>query len=309
MKQRLTVLILGLISLISLPLYSQESLGHLEMEKEILDLKYLPLLAKTDSERISAGFKIQDLLMEGLKSEASFQYPFDSLKYSTIAIASDDKTPLRIFTYNAILSTGKFVHFGVIQYKQKKSITTFSLLDSSENLPKNADEEAMPSEQWIGALYYQIKPFKFNKKQLYLVFGFDGHNLSSNRSILDVLYFEENEPVFGFPLFRSGDEDPTPENRVIFEYHKSAKMVLRYQPEVDMIILDHLEPAYERVKGNYSYYIPTGDYEGYAKEGKTWVKKQVNEMPFAEDPKKIDVKKLPKPTAEELKMNPGLTPE
>jgi len=308
-KHLLTFLFWGIFFLFPSTSVAQDALNYLDMEKEILEIKYQPLLAKTDKERIDAGFRIQDLLLEGLKSPASFVYPFDSLKYSTIAIAGDESSPLRLFTYNAILSTGKFVHFGVIQYKVKKNIVTYSLLDTSENLPKNADEEALPSEQWIGALYYQIKPFKFNKKQLYLVFGFDGHNLSSNRSILDVLYFEENEPVFGFPLFRSGDEDPTPENRVIFEYHKSAKMVLRYQPEVDMIILDHLEPAYERVKGNYSYYIPTGDYEGYAKEGKTWVKKQVNEMPFAEDPKKIDVKKLPKPGPEDLKINIGTIPE
>jgi hypothetical protein len=125
--------------------------------------------------------------------------------------------------------------------------------------------------------------------------GFDGHNSNSNRSFLDVLYFEDGEPLFGFPLFRDNEEDPSSSNRVVFEYHKSAQMVLRYQPEEKIIVLDHLGPAYEKVRGNKAYYIPTGDYDGYPLTGKSLIKKSLTTMAFAQDPKPLDPKLLPLP--------------
>jgi hypothetical protein len=140
-----------------------------------------------------------------------------------------------------------------------------------------------------------MQPYKFQGKTLYLLMGFDGHNASSNRSILDVLYFEDGEPLFGYPLFRDNEEDPSSSNRVVFEYHKSAQMVLRYQPEEKIIVLDHLGPAYDKVRGNKAYYIHTGDYEGYPLNGKSLIRKPLTTMSFAQEPKPLDPRLLPLP--------------
>ena len=275
--------------------FCQEFIAPQTLEKNILAINLKPLSATTDAERIKASIEIQDQLLEGLLNPLSFTYPFDSLKYTTIAIASHKDVDCRIFTYNAILLNGKFMHFGVIQRKIKKQMRTFILMDTTENIAKDAEEETYTLAKWPGALYYQMQPYKYDGKNLVLLMGFDGHNNQSNRSFLDVLYFEDGEPLFGYPLFRDGDDDPSASNRVVFEYHKSAQMVLRYQPEDKVIVLDHLGPAYEKVRGNKAYYIPTGDYDGYPLNGKTLVKKTMTLMNFAQDPKPLDPKTLALP--------------
>ncbi len=282
-------------------LNGQDFIAPADLEKKILQFNLKPLAAPSDSERIKASYEIQDLLLEGLLNPASFNYPFDSLKFSTIPVAQHKDANVRIFSYNAILLNGKFMHFGVIQQRIKKQVRTFLLLDTSENLAKDCEDETYTINKWPGALYYQLQPYKFQGKVLYLLMGFDGHNASSNRSILDVLYFEDGEPLFGYPLFRDNAEDPSSSNRVVFEYHKSAQMVLRYQPEEKIIVLDHLGPAYDKVKGNKAYYIPTGDYEGYPLTGKSLIRKPLTTMSFAQEPKPLDPRLLPLP--EDLQPN------
>ncbi len=296
MVRFLSIAVFFLISIIfPSDLKAQDFLAPIDLEKTILKINLKPLAAPSDSERIKASYEIQDLLLEGLLNPLSFGYPFDSLRYSTIAIASHKDADARIFSFNTILLNGKFMHFGVIQQRIKKQVRTFILLDTAENLPKDCEDETYTLNKWPGALYYQMQPYKFQGKNLMLLMGFDGHNSNSNRSILDVLYFEDGEPVFGFPLFRDNEEDPSSSNRVVFEYHKSAQMVLRYQPEDKVIVLDHLGPAYEKVRGNKAYYIPTGDYDGYPLTGKSLIKKSLTTMAFAQDPKPLDPKLLPIP--------------
>lgn len=287
--------LIGLFFSVNTCFAQEEIVSPQTLEKNILKINLKPLSASTDAERIKASLDIQDQLLEGLLNPISFNYPFDSLKYSTIAIASQKDADCRIFTYNAILLNGKFMHFGVIQRKIKKQIRTFLLIDTLETIAKDAEDETYTLAKWPGALYYQMQPYKFEGKNLILLFGFDGHNSQSNRSFLDVLYFEDGEPLFGYPLFRDGAEDPSASNRLVFEYHKSAQMVLRYQPEDKVIVLDHLGPAYEKVRGNKAYYIPTGDYDGYPLNGKTLVKKIMTSMNFGQDPKPLDPKLLPLP--------------
>jgi hypothetical protein len=274
---------------------AQSEISPLECEEIIRQVDFIPLrLDTTDEAKIATAQFIQQTLLETLKSPNSWNYRFDALKYATIAIASHPKAPVRIFSFNLILNNGVFHQYGVIQYKKGKEILLFPLIDTAQNLPERYQEAGLPLDQWIGCIYYQLQPFKFGKLQTYLLFGFDGHNVHSNRSILDVLYFEDDQPYFGVELFRSSDEDPTPEPREIFEYHKSAKLTLRYQEEGKNIVMEDLVPSSPQFKGNPYYYIPSGDYKAYFQEGKTWVKKTLtDELPFA--PKiPIDVNEIKK---------------
>jgi hypothetical protein len=274
---------------------SQADITPTECEEIISQVNVIPLRPDTtDQAKIQTAQFIQETLLQTLKSPSSWNYAFDALKYSTIAIASHPKAPVRIFTFNVILNNGVFHQYGVIQYKKGKEMLLFPLLDTAQDLPARHQEPGLNIEEWIGCIYYQLQPFKFGKLQTYLLFGFDGHNQNSNRSVLDVLYFEDDQPYFGVELFRSSDEDPTPEPREIFEYHKSVKLTLRYQEEGKNIVMEDLVPSGPQFKGNPFYYIPSGDYKAYFQQGKTWVKKTLtDELPFAPNIP-IDVKEIKK---------------
>ena len=267
-----------------------------EIEDEILSVNQIPLRKDTtDEAKVKTAKYIQDLLLQVLEQPESWEYTFEALKYSTIAIADHPKSNVRLFTFNVIFNDGRFSHYGVLQRKKRKrKMEVFPLWDSAQALPYNYLEAGLSNENWIGALYYQLIPFKHNRKQVYMIMGFDGHNVHSNRSILDALYFEDGEPLWGYELYRSSEEDPTPEAREIFEYHKSAQLLLRYQEEGKHIVVENLVPSEPKYKGNPYYYIPSGDYYAYFQEGKTWVKRLLtDDLPFA--PKmKVDVDEIKK---------------
>jgi len=266
-----------------------------EVEEFILSINDIPLRSDTtDEAKINVARLIQESLLEILQKPESWDYPFELLRLSTIPIASHPKADIRIFSYNLILNNGVFHQYAVIQRKKKRELITYALIDTAQKLPERHFESSLSSDQWIGCIYYQLQPFKIGKTQTYMLFGFDGHNKNSNRSILDVLYFEDDVPLFGYELFRTSEEDPTPEPREIFEYHKSVKLTLRYQEEGKHIVIEDLVPSQPKFKGNPFYYIPSGDYHAYFQEGKTWVKKVLtDDLPFA--PKvPIDVDEIKK---------------
>jgi len=263
--------------------FAQNEPSPQEVEEFILGINDIPLRSDTSDEaKINVARLIQESLLEILQKPESWDYPFELLRLSTIPIASHPKADVRIFSYNVILNSGVFHQYAVIQRKKKRELLTYALVDTAQNLPDRHFESSLSSEQWIGCIYYQLQPFKIGKTQTYMLFGFDGHNKNSNRSILDVLYFEDDEPLFGYELFRTSEEDPTPEPREIFEYHKSVKLTLRYQEEGKHIVIEDLVPSQPQFKGNPFYYIPSGDYHAYFQEGKTWVKKVLtDDLPFA----------------------------
>lgn len=249
-----------------------QSQSFQEEEDSLLTIAPWVISASSDSAKMAVAAQLQEKLIEVLANPASFDYEFSNLRMSTVAVASHPKSPVRLFTYNIILKNGVFHHYGVVQHKTKNGIALYSLHDTAQNLPKDAKETTLDQNQWIGGLYYQIIPHKIKKKEYYVVMMFDGHNVNSNRSIIDVLSFEKDEEaaepntyklVWGAPIFRDGLEDPSEDYRVIFEYHKSSRILMRYEEEQNTIVFDEIGPAFPSADGNVYYYIPTGDYSGY----------------------------------------------
>ena len=243
-----------------------------EEEDSLLAIAPLVISSQTDSAKFAAAENLQLRLQEVLSNPASFDYEFANLRMSTVAIASHPKADVKLFTFNIILKNGVFHQYGLIQRKTKSGIALYPLHDTAQNLPKDVKEIQLDNNQWIGGLYYQLFPHKVKGKMYYIVMLFDGHNINSNRSIIDVLSFEKDEestepnamkPVWGAPLFRDGLEDPSEDYRVVFEYHKSSRILMRYEEEQNTIVFDEIGPAFPSADGNVYYYIPTGDYSGY----------------------------------------------
>ncbi len=80
------------------------------------------------------------------------------------------------------------------------------------------------------------------------------------KSCLTCLTFDrKGHPVFG------GDfvlEKKTV-RRFILEYSADVVISMRYNPHLNMIVFDHLEPFQPIFKGNYRFYSPDGSYDGF----------------------------------------------
>ncbi len=204
------------------------------------------------------------MLVKALKVKNSFEYPFDSLKHINI-MYPDDKS-FRIFNWNLQKSTGVYRYYGAIQ-KKSSELKIWPLYDYSDYM-KNPQDTITSSEKWFGMLYYQIK----QEGKQYLLFGWDGNTLLSNKKIIDVLSFDKKgNPVFGAKIFNTGSiEVPHYVARFIIEYKEIAQVSMRFDNDLQMIIYDHLIPIDPKAEGMYSYYVPDGSYEAFELKKKKW---------------------------------------
>ncbi len=220
--------------------------------------------AGTPDERKEINGNITDILGRVLLREDSFEYPFDSLG-SLGRIASRDNR-LRIFTWNYSNSPADHRYSGYIQYRKNDSISLYPLEQGEER--SGFESRVFEPDNWYGALYYQVHDVVYSGRTYYTLIGFDFNDVFSNIKIVDVLTFYEGSPVLGAPLFQFRDGI---RHRVIFEFSARAVMLLRYVPERDMIIYDHLAPGSPRLRGQYRYYGPVFSYDGLRFERGRWV--------------------------------------
>ena len=119
-------------------------------------------------------------------------------------------------------------------------------------------------KSWIGAIYYKIIQTKKGDQNLYTLLGYDENNIRSNRKVIEVLHFNNDEPEFGGRYFNfDHDSLKLPMiSRFIMEYKKSAGARLTYDDNLNMIVFEHLESESNEPNKKWTL-IPDGDYEGF----------------------------------------------
>ncbi len=250
--------------------------------------------SQTEENRFIASYRIVKNLVSILKIKNSYQYQLDSLLPMQILNSPDNK--FRIFTWFVINDNQQYRYFGAIQMNSD-TLSLFPLVDYSEFIEK-PEVQTVDNNNWYGALYYQIVPVKQKKKTYYMLLGSNGFTLVSNKKVMDVLWFsEDNKPRFGAPLI---EKDNKTLNRFILEFSNDTWAALRYVPEETKIIYDHVLPNDEDLVGFFSQYLPDGTYEGFQwKKGKwhhidmiEYQKREDGEAPNVQKKEKIDYKNL-----------------
>lgn len=252
------------------------------MAQEEDSLKNIAVLinsAETDSIRIAACRLLRSGLENMFTNPIAYDYPYDSLRLRTVSILAPPDKKFRLFTFNLVLKNGNFKNYGYLLYYIKKELQVVTLEDTAKKWNKENLDLELEANEWIGALYYKIVPFKKGKQNMYLLFGYDGSTIHSNKKILDVLTIKKGEVRFGAPVFKNSDQDPSAEYRVVFEFHNQSGMVMQYEETKKIIVVDKLAPSYPEAINNFYLYIPTGDYDyfGQDKYG-NWVKHDFKEF-------------------------------
>lgn len=204
-----------------------------------------------------------------LNKPESFEMNFDSLRYCGKVVSSD--RVVRIFTWNMVLSDLRHQYFGFLQVNKpgREGRRTYFLNDS-ENLGNDADMKVYTPEHWYGCLIYKVLYNRYRGEEIYTLLALDYNNLLSNKKIIDVLWFnQENKPVFGKPVFQNEKGKRT--NRVIFEYNAQAVMGLKWNERLQMIVYDHLSPIKPEFEGNYKFYGPDFSFDAYRFENGIWI--------------------------------------
>jgi len=221
-----------------------------------------------DAKLNSLSKQLMDDFDAVLKKEGSFNYPFDSIPSIGKIVSSDGL--VRIFTWYAVRADGSHTHFGFIQYHNKntKQVLLFPLIDKSDEI-QDVENAVLSADNWLGATYYQIIDEKTSFGQLYVLLGWDGNTIYSNKKVVESLIFTESgRPKFGKTAFVFGKEKV---KRIIFEYSRMATMMLSYDSELKMIVMDHLSPSKPIYQGNMQFYGPDLSYDALKFEADYWV--------------------------------------
>ena len=215
----------------------------------------------SEPERYNASYTFIKTLVSALKTPHSFNFNFDSLKAISIQTPPDRK--FKIFTWHVMNNDGSYRYYGTIQMNNPDGkLEMFPLIDFTAGIKKPADT-VTSNQKWFGAQYYRIIPVTGNvRTPYYILLGWKGNNIKTNKKVIEILHFNNGQPVFGMPVF-DGDKNDLHKKRVIFEYTRQASMVLNYDPKEAMIVFDHLAPPDPKLEGRYDLYGPDFSYDGY----------------------------------------------
>ncbi|HJS53936.1 MAG TPA: hypothetical protein VJ765_05310, partial [Chitinophagaceae bacterium] len=209
-------------------------------------------------------------LIRALKVKNSFYYPFDSVLGISKLYAPDSS--FRIITWYMEVDDYRGYQKGLIQHNTKDgSLKLNSLFDNSE-WSDNTYYKICRDTNWIGAVYYNIIKTQHQGKNYYTLFGIDREGLRSQKKWIEVLSFDENKrPVFGGAFnFKDDSVAKRTQSRFSIEYKKDSRTFVNYEPELKMILVDHLISETDEPEFTWTY-VPDGDYEGFKWQNGQWV--------------------------------------
>lgn len=227
--------------------FYQDSLVHLG-KKMIND--------NNDLERKNANYLFIKTLVSALKTNNSYLYKFDSLK--TVSILNSPDNKFRIFSWYVMNLDGSYRFYGAIQMNTGGPLQLQPLEDYSPLL-KNPEDSVVNNRKWYGAEYYKIIPV-YGQKPYYVLLGWKGNTVESTKKVIEVLSFRDGKPEFGMSIFDNSGKE---RKRMIFEYARQVSMLLKYIPEQNLIVFDHLSPADKKQKDKPQFYGPDLSYDGF----------------------------------------------
>jgi hypothetical protein len=244
------------------------------LEKKEDSLKQYAKDLVTDSltnNRMRSDSFFTRVLIRSFLVKNSFYYPFDSVKGISSLYAPDSS--FRIMTWSLTYNEDLCQQRGVIQFPTKDGSPKFiPLYDYSTRTPYPEDS-IRDNKHWIGAIYYNVIQTKYNNKNYYTLFGYDPNNPITNKKWIEVLTFDANNtPQFGGRYFSFAKDSIKRQDqfRYNIEYKKAASATVDYDPDLKMILVDHLisetdEPDLPQT------FVPDGDYEGFKWANGKWL--------------------------------------
>lgn len=223
--------------------------------------------------RLRADSHFTRILVRTLRVPNSFYFSFDSLQ--TAPVVYPDDSSFRIITWHYTPNDVDYRQRGVIQMNTPDGgLKMFPLYDYSDFTDAPQDSIRTP-QNWIGAVYYKIIQKEWQGKNTYTLLGYDEHNFRTTRKWMEMLSFNERgEPRFGGNFAAKPDTarpiQPMPGKRFVMEYKKHASAKLNFDPEEDLIILDHLVSESNEPEKKHTL-VPAGDYEYFEWGDGLWV--------------------------------------
>lgn len=238
--------------------------------------------------RTIAAEKFNELFQEEIKTEHSFSKEYEDLKFVSIQYPEDKS--FRIFSWQVKESEDEFSYYNILQRENGEVTKLFHKAD----IATDDTGIAWDASEWPAQLIYNIKETVYEGEKAYLIFGLQQEDRYTKIKVADVLTFNESKPMFGAPLFYQDPDSQRPRrrHRLIIRYGADSNASLNYNPNLELIVYDHLIQRAGMMPGQGIAYYPDGSYEAYQLDGDKWVyiEKLFNQV--------LDEAPRPKPVSE-----------
>ena len=234
---------------------------------EILQQLFNGILdTRNDEERIQLNDSIIKIIDKYVESERILDHRFTDLRYLGQILSPDSR--LKIITWNLNLTDGtnKYFCYLIRKGNKGKSNQVFKLTGVNMDEPPSINT-TYSEDNWYGALYYAVQPFRYKRETYYILLGLDYTNLLVSTKIIDVLTFtEEGGIIFGKECFIKGDEKRF---RELLRYSSDGVATLRVHNRKS-IIFDHLVPVSQVRQNSPEYYVPEFSFDAYILKKGMW---------------------------------------
>lgn len=250
---------------------SRDDMASLHKKEDSLkNLSFKIIQGINAVDRFNADSSFTKVFVRALKTKNSFYFPFDSI-YTVSKLYAPDSS-FRIYTWQMVINDNIIRQHGAIQMKTADgSLKLFPLIDRSDITSNMADTIAN-NFGWMGAVYYKIVATKSSTKTYYTLLGYDENNIRSNKKIIEVLTFNNGEPIFGSRTFSIASGSGYKGNiaRFIMEFKKDAGPRLTFDEDLNMIVFEHLVSESNQPNKKWTL-VGDGDYEGFKWMEGRWV--------------------------------------
>lgn len=222
-----------------------------------------------DERRLKLNDSICLTLSELLQKESSFSYSFSRTEGLGKRSAKDGK--VAVYTWSFQLNSGENFYCGFVQKRSGRKIEIFPLKEKSSGAFVPSDEQKIALDEWYGALYYEIVPFKTKRNgTAYALLGWAQNTPRQSMKVIDVLWFEEKKAWLGLEVFEVVEKEFL--SRVVLRYSGRVSSTLIYEEKNGRIVFDHLSPVNSVLAGDFQHYVPDNTYDAYKKRAisRTW---------------------------------------
>lgn len=225
------------------------------------------LNTKEDQEKLRINDSIRLIIGAYAESDTVFIHNFTNIRYLGQITSPDSQ--LKILTWNLFLrnSPNRYFCYFIRKGEKKEPKRVFVLTGQNRDEPVRTDI-TYSANDWYGALYYAVQPFRVDRKVNYILLGFDYGNLLISRKIIDVLCFTpEGEIVLGKDCFIREQEVKF---REVLEYSPEGVVSLRLHNR-RLIIFDQLAVVKNSNDNGMEQYGASGlTFDGYKLKNGTW---------------------------------------
>ena len=222
------------------------------------------------SNRLRADSIFTRALVQTLKSPYSFKYKFDSLSAIKRISAPDGR--FIFFSWQIDLGDGTYRQRGAMQLPTNDGqLKLLPFFDNSDFVQNNT-LGVYDRKKWIGAIYYDIIPIQYQGGTIYTLLGFDENNTTVSKKIIEVLRFENEEPILGGDFFKYPNDPTYPigiVDRFIYNFKKGSNAVIKYEKLQNRIMISELASTDNDLK-NQETLVPSGNFKYFAWMNNKW---------------------------------------